>query len=86
MSIQIYCCPHCGHSLEINESKMIRFCPMCGQKISFDHPADNAVRNHSGTIKQFVTDEGVVLGTAFVPENYVPSGIYEALCIGIDRK
>lgn len=79
MSIQIYCCPHCGHSLEINESKMIRFCPMCGQKISSDRPTDSTVRNHSGTIKQFVTDEGVVLGTAFVPENYVPSGIYEAL-------
>lgn len=68
MNIKTYYCPQRGSSLQADENTTFINCSNCGYGF-------NVLSN----TKRFVSDDGVLLGTAIVPDNYEISGDYEAL-------
>ena len=75
MTIKQYTCPHCGQSLQIDLNNPIKFCPYCAKPISFS--SESKVALPKASVKRFVSNNGVVIGSAYVPDDYEISAEYE---------
>ena len=91
MAVETYYCPFCGGEIQIEDNMTISRCPHCGQTVGMDEPEvkNEPVKEETvpqqqaapvqGRNRQFITSEGVVVGTAYVPDDYEITSEYEAL-------
>ena len=80
MQINAYVCPQCGAPLSVEENATFATCPKCGTHLKITYSQnETAAPPKNNNVRQFVTSEGVLVGTAVVPPNYEIEAVYEAL-------
>ena len=80
MEINAYVCPQCGAPLQVEANATFTTCAKCGShlKITYSNN-ENTAPPQNNNVRQFITNENVLIGTAVVPDNYTNDAVYEAL-------